>query len=84
MEEQRGLQLPLHVETHGAAGEPILLGVFNWGESAAAFKVSPRRITAGLPVRSMREFWRGESREIPRGGMTVDLEGHQSRLFVFE
>ena len=25
MEEQRGLQLPLHVETHGDAGEPILL-----------------------------------------------------------
>jgi len=67
-----------------AAGEPPLLGVFNWGESAATFKLNPRRITAGLPVKRMREFRRGALRAIPRGSITVTLRPRESRLFLFE
>ncbi len=67
-----------------AAGNPILMGVFNWGAGTAAFKVDTRRITAGLPVSKMRDCRGGCARGLPRGVFTVELKARESRLFAFE
>jgi alpha-galactosidase len=67
-----------------AAGEEILLGVFNWSDKTGTFRVNPRKIAEGLPVTKMRDFHRRSAEGLPEGVVDVALRAHHSRLFVLE
>ncbi len=67
-----------------AAGEPALLGVFNWKDRPSTFKINPRRILGGIPASKMRDFRRGGGESVPSGIISLTLEPHASRLLVFE
>jgi alpha-galactosidase len=67
-----------------AAGEPVLIGVFNWEDRPQTLKINPRRILGGIPVSKMRDLWRGGEESIPTGIIALTLEPHASRLLVFE
>ena len=65
-----------------AAGDRVLIGVFNWDDKPRTFRVNVRKILGGILAEEMADYWEDMYYPIPSGATTVTLEAHESKVFA--